>query len=152
VLAASDDGLDNDDGVVGSIVETSEESITEELEATSTVVVAEIVEVSLPTVEDVSEIAEVVGGGVDSLENPEETRLDEMLIDRLEKRLLERLLDKLSTILLEIALVQLSGHDDGEGGVMLVSMGGDVVIGGGDGTLVDVTVGAGYAHAHTDDI
>lgn len=59
MLAASDDGLDNDDGVVGSIVETSEESLTEELEATSTVVVAEIVEVSLPTVEDVSEIAEV---------------------------------------------------------------------------------------------
>lgn len=90
---------------------------------------------------------------MDSLEDPEETRLDEMLIDRLEKRLLERLLDKLSIMLLEIALEQLSGHDDGEGGVTLVSLGGDVVTGGGDGTLVvDVTVGAGYAHAHTDDI
>lgn len=59
MLAASDDVLDNDDGVVGSIVETSENSLREELDVASTVVVAEIVEVSLPTVEDVSEIAEV---------------------------------------------------------------------------------------------
>lgn len=147
VLSVSDARLDDDGEAVGKTVEASEEVLrSEELEDTSTEDVAEAKDVSVP-VETVSEeIAEVVGVAVGTLERSEEARLEEMLNERLEKRLLERLLDRLATMLLEISLEQLSGQGDGEGGVTLVSTGGDVVIGGVVEALVDlldVTVAAG---------